>query len=78
MRSLEEYSGLKVAPSYLERYPSVPDRVVLDGPLDKGTPDEWIKRDQRLVRLTGKVSEERVLSRGRGKGGDGFRRGGER
>ncbi|KAL7410259.1 hypothetical protein BDY24DRAFT_400640 [Mrakia frigida] len=54
MRSLEEYGSMKVAPSYLDVYPSVPDRLVLDGPLDKGTPDEWIKRDQRLVRLTGK------------------------
>lgn len=38
-------------------YPKVPDDVPTKTlEIDAGTPDHWVKRDERLIRLTGKVS----------------------
>lgn len=50
MRLKEVYSSIQ-HPSLPKEYPPLPKVEVLSGPLDAGTPDEWIKRDSRLIRL---------------------------
>jgi nitrate reductase (NAD(P)H) len=54
----EETNGFPVT------FPSVPKSTTYSSPDEKdaGTPDAWLNRDPRLVRLTGKVSRPRTSS----------------
>lgn len=40
-------------------WPKVPRNAVIErvDERDRGTPDAWVERDERLVRLTGKVRD---------------------
>jgi nitrate reductase (NAD(P)H) len=48
-----------------ETLPPVPPNAVISqvDEKDAGTPDAWLNRDPRMVRLTGKVSSESVGNR---------------
>lgn len=43
--------AVKTAPPLPSEFPPLPPVTALEGPLDKGTPDEWVKRDERMIRL---------------------------
>lgn len=57
LAATDAISAQWLAPSLPAEYPPLPSHVqpVTRGDdKDKGTPDEWVLRDERLVRLTGK------------------------
>lgn len=52
----EGFAAAKEVPPLPREYPSLPDpvRVAKHDEKDKGTPDEWVMREESMVRLTGK------------------------
>lgn len=50
LRPRDEWVALQ-CPPLPAAFPPLPLVKVLDGPLDKGTPDDWIAREASLIRL---------------------------
>jgi len=50
LRPRDEWASLE-CPPLPDAFPALPRVKVLDGPLDKGTPDEWIAREPSMIRL---------------------------